>query len=322
MPTLYNQTKNALSFEMGGKKYGCEAWGSVELPEKYLPFVTSYGLPLGPVPVVPEMRARVIVEEELDASRKSDLRKQREEALTAQAQARAAGEELGRAQIELGQARQRCAALEDEIRRRDDQIASLVAEKKAADELLQETARQATAAEERALKSVGDRTSAQKATAQELATTLDRLAAEEARVTELQSQIAALREQVNSAKADKKAAEELLQETARKLAQAEERMQKSVGDRDGANTALAADLAEARKALKTESDKNATLNQQIAALKKQVEAANADKRAAEDLLTDTAKRADELEERALRAEALNTVKTQDKSAKQKPAERS
>jgi|GEM_PF-3050530 len=153
MPTLYNQTKRALSFELGAKTFACDAWGSVDVPGKLVEVAMAYGLPLGTVPVAPETRAKYQVQAEQEATRDEQLSALREQIADAQASERAAKEKLDETHEELSKMNtkvQESLARNAELERF---LESALDDKKAAEDLLADTAKQATIAEERAIKS-------------------------------------------------------------------------------------------------------------------------------------------------------------------------
>jgi hypothetical protein len=152
MPTLHNQTKNALSWDMGGKQYACESWGPVDVPEKFSTIVKQYGLPLAAVPVPPEHRAQQRVVDEQESAKSDVLKALKAEIDASNARARVAAEELERCQSQLEESRTKVLAMSKELDTLKRELVAVKADKKAAEDLLAETARSATDAEEKALK--------------------------------------------------------------------------------------------------------------------------------------------------------------------------
>jgi regulator of replication initiation timing len=152
MPTLHNQSKQSLSWDMGGQTFTCEPWGSVDVPDAMVAGCRRRGLPLDSVPAAPEIRARVRMSDEVQAAQDADTKRMRDAIAAAEASARAAKEALEQAQLDLGAALEDGRKLKDENAKLRKEIASAKADKKAAEELIAETAKQATDSEERALR--------------------------------------------------------------------------------------------------------------------------------------------------------------------------
>lgn len=153
MTMLHNQTKSPLAWEMSGRQFACEPWGAVDLPEKLVPIANAYGLPLGSVPVPPELRAQQRVVDEQENAKSDALRALRNEIRDAKAVAEAASKEVEKLQLQLQQARTQARELGEELESVKRDHRSALADKKAAEDLLAETARAATDSEERAIRS-------------------------------------------------------------------------------------------------------------------------------------------------------------------------
>lgn len=149
---LYNQTKKALGWSMGGVRYEAEPWGAVELPDDLAQAARQLGVPLDVTPIAPEIRAQVLVADEQASASDKVFRAIRERANAAEAAERAAKEELGRMSVEISKARSDIREANELIESLRDQVKHLKADKEAAEALITETAAQATAAEERAIK--------------------------------------------------------------------------------------------------------------------------------------------------------------------------
>src|SRR4051812_45135412 len=60
---LFNQTSNHLKTDLEGHAFECEPWGSVEIEESLVEHALKRGMPLGTIPVAPEVKAHARVEE-------------------------------------------------------------------------------------------------------------------------------------------------------------------------------------------------------------------------------------------------------------------
>lgn len=224
---LFNQTNNALKFEMSGVVYECDPFGSLMVDDALVPFVTARGVPLGTVPVAPEVRAHQRV-----ASAQAEITdKQRAEG---EAKLAALTTELGavRKQLEeqvseLGFVRAAGIKAEAALAASKDEAATLRAELAAAEAALQGQAG-AISDETKALTAeVVTLTAGQVRLREELATALRELASQreltDAKSAELISLSAVHANVLN----DKKALEELLDETAKRASLFEERATKA-----------------------------------------------------------------------------------------------
>lgn len=149
---LFNQTKNALSWGLGGEKYACEPWGSVELTEETAEVAKRRGLPLDVAPVAPEHRAQARIEAEADASKLDALRSLRSQLDLAIAADKAARDELGRMNIELSSVRDTLRQERAKYETLGLELARVKADKDAAEQLLTAESTKAADAETRAIK--------------------------------------------------------------------------------------------------------------------------------------------------------------------------
>lgn len=74
---LYNQTKKSLKFELSGKKFDVDGFGSLEIHPDLVPFIESRGLPLKTTPVHSEIQADITKAEAKATAESSDLNKLR-----------------------------------------------------------------------------------------------------------------------------------------------------------------------------------------------------------------------------------------------------
>lgn len=149
---LFNQTKNELAWSMGGQAYGCEPWGSLEVPDELVPACRSRGLPLDVAPVSPEARAQVRVADERAAADQAPLLALKAQAENAQAGEREAKRELESASVEISRLRSELRAaneLADSLR---DQLARVTSDKDAAEQLMSAAEQRATEAEAKAIR--------------------------------------------------------------------------------------------------------------------------------------------------------------------------
>lgn len=211
---LFNQTSNALNFEMSGVVYQCEPFGSLMVNDALVPFITARGVPLGTIPVAPEVRAHQRV-----ASAQAEMTdKQRAEA---DAKLVALTTEVGslRKQLEeqvneLGFVRAAGIKSEAALAASKDEAATLRAELAAAEAALQGQAG-AVSDETKALTAeVVSLTAAQVGLREELATARRELAAEREIAAAKSAELVSLSAVHANLLNDKKALEELLEETA------------------------------------------------------------------------------------------------------------
>ncbi|HEU4544363.1 MAG TPA: hypothetical protein VFR23_24745 [Jiangellaceae bacterium] len=149
---LFNQSKNELRWTLGGSAFEAEPWGPVDVPDEFVAAVRKLGVPLAVSPVAPEARARQKVSDDATAQQDSALRGLKQRAEVAEADARAAREELERLSIELSKAREGQRTAEEAARELSEQLARAKADAKAAEGLLSEQASKAAEAEEKALR--------------------------------------------------------------------------------------------------------------------------------------------------------------------------
>lgn len=149
---LFNQTKNALSWEMGGVRYTCEPWSSVELDDALVSHARSRGLPLDVAPVAPETRAQVRVADERAAADQAPLLALKKAADDAQAAEREAKRALEQLSVDLSNARGQLREANQIIESQRGQIQRLTADKEAAEQLMSAAEQKATEAEARAIK--------------------------------------------------------------------------------------------------------------------------------------------------------------------------
>lgn len=211
---LFNQTSNALNFEMSGVVYQCEPFGSLMVDESLAPFILARGVPLGTIPVAPEVRAHQRV-----ASAQAEITdKQRAEG---EAKLAALTTEVGalRKQLEeqvseLGFVRAAGIKAEKELVASKDEAAMLRAELTAAEAALQGQAG-AVSDETKALTAeVVTLTAAQVGLREELAVARRELAASREIAAAKDAELVSLSAVHANTLTDKKALEELLEETA------------------------------------------------------------------------------------------------------------
>lgn len=149
---LFNQTKNALSWAMGGEKFACEPWGPVDIPDEMVDPAKRRGLPLGEAPIAPELRAQQRIADEADASKLDALRSLKAQVELAVAGEKSAKDELGRVHTELSSARDALRQERAKTEKLGQEVARLKADKEAAEQLLAQESARAVDAETRAIK--------------------------------------------------------------------------------------------------------------------------------------------------------------------------
>lgn len=152
MALLFNQTNKQLSWSMGGRKFSCAPWESVDIPGDLADACKRRGLPLGVTPVPPETRATRRVEESKQAASNDELTALKAQIKDAKAEAASSSEFAAKQQRATESLTQKLRETQAENARLREQLSSVTADKKAAEDLLSDTAKQATHAEERALK--------------------------------------------------------------------------------------------------------------------------------------------------------------------------
>jgi hypothetical protein len=148
----FNQTKHALKWRMSGHTFTCEPWGSIDLEPWQAEACKRRGLPLGPAPVDPEVRATRRLAEEQEEASKGAFQALKREADEAKGAARASKEQLDATLVELDTERGKTRLLRDKVAKCEQRISELEADAKAAEQLIQETAKAAAQSEERAIK--------------------------------------------------------------------------------------------------------------------------------------------------------------------------
>jgi hypothetical protein len=149
---LFNQTKNSLSWSMGGVAYSCEPWGAVEVSDELVDIARRRGLPLDVAPVAPEARAKQRISDEQEASKENATIALKGKLDDAVAALEAAKGELGSVQVALSEARNQLRLSGEENARLQTQVGSLLADKEAAEQLLAHESARATDAEARAIR--------------------------------------------------------------------------------------------------------------------------------------------------------------------------
>lgn len=70
---LYNQTKNALRWDLSMTVYTCAPYGEVEVPDMFVMSCKARGLPLDVTPVAPEVKANESLEGASEAAKKDQI---------------------------------------------------------------------------------------------------------------------------------------------------------------------------------------------------------------------------------------------------------
>ncbi|HEY3497131.1 MAG TPA: hypothetical protein VGK73_20675 [Polyangiaceae bacterium] len=149
---LFNQTKNALAWSMGGQSFTCEPWGPVDIPDELVPAAKSRGLPLDVAAMAPEVRAQVRVADERAAADQAPLLALKAQAENAQAGEREAKRELEAMSVELSRVRGELRAANETVESQRGQLQRVTADKEAAEQLMSAAEQKATAAEAKAIR--------------------------------------------------------------------------------------------------------------------------------------------------------------------------
>lgn len=135
---LYNQSDRRLSWDMGGRRFECEPFGSVAVPEALVSFAERRGLPLAASPVAAETRAAQKAARAKREAEEGDLlvlRNQLADSEAALSQARALLEQEQAEHVRTGKERDKLAA---QAEKQADTIADLRKELKATEAKLRE----------------------------------------------------------------------------------------------------------------------------------------------------------------------------------------
>lgn len=220
---LFNQTKNNLAWSMGGEAFACEPYGSLVVDDALLEPIRSRGLPLGVAPVPPEVKAVQRVAEAEADSKNGELATLRAAVVTAQAEANAARQEVELASVATSRANERATVLERDLAAARSSLESAQSERLAAEALLEGQAGAESQAVAEVTKRAALAVAAEQAASGELAKTRATLESVEAALKSSRSECEALAAELVREKADKRAANELLEETAGRAVEAEKR---------------------------------------------------------------------------------------------------
>lgn len=136
----YNQSDRAISWEMGGKSFSCEPYGSVDVPDELVPFARKRGLPLSGAPVAAEAKALRKAEAEKKYAEESDVIKMRDQLAVLEASVKTAEVELDKERAAATKLAKKADNLEDKLREANDALSKSHADAKALDAQLREQA--------------------------------------------------------------------------------------------------------------------------------------------------------------------------------------
>ena len=91
---LFNQTDKNLRWDLAGKTFSCEPYGSVEVEHELVEHIKTRGLPLGVSSVTPEAKADVSLKHASDAARKDEIAGLQKQLTVAVANEKSVNEEL------------------------------------------------------------------------------------------------------------------------------------------------------------------------------------------------------------------------------------
>lgn len=104
---LYNQKRQPLAWDAGGKSFSWEPFGTCEVPDELVPHIKAQKVPVDVAPVAPEIKASVIVDEQRSVARSDEVLQLKEALRLANADAAAA-----RQAAESAEARKRDAEID------------------------------------------------------------------------------------------------------------------------------------------------------------------------------------------------------------------
>jgi chromosome segregation ATPase len=221
---LFNQTGNQLRWDMSPHGvFTCEPWGSLEIKESLVPFVLQLGVPIGKIPVAPEIKAQRRVEQAQTEAAEDVTRQLRDSLLASQAETAAARREVDIRQSELERINARAEKLARELESVRSELEASQVERTAAEALLTEQGNAESQAVADMTKRAADAAAEASVAKAELARVKETLAETEKAMTTLSKERDTLVAHIVRLKADKQASEDLLGETAKRAQDAEKR---------------------------------------------------------------------------------------------------
>lgn len=151
---LYNQTKNALSWNLSLTRFTCEPYGEVEVPDILVEHCKVRGLPLAVTPVVPEVRAARLAEGATDAAKRDEvtnLHKQLTESVAAEKLAKI---ELEKKLAEIVALEQEKAGLGLDLKNCQEKYKKLIDDEAALTKLFEEQAKELEIKKQEAIRSL------------------------------------------------------------------------------------------------------------------------------------------------------------------------
>jgi chromosome segregation ATPase len=137
---LYNQIGKQIDFELEGKPYMVDPWGSVNVPDQWVETCRRMKLPLGQTSVAPDRRAASAAAEAEEKARQDEILKLRTQLESALSQINANGTQTGAVKAQLSEIEAANADLKSERLDFVRQVQSLSAERDALTAQLQKMA--------------------------------------------------------------------------------------------------------------------------------------------------------------------------------------
>lgn len=125
---LYNQSKNALRWDLGGNVYSCDPYGEISIPDDLVLHCKKRGIPLDVTPVAPEIKANKSLEASTEAAKNDEMLALQKQISEATAAEKAAKDELEKSIASFAKLRSEKVAVEVSLAEVKSKFESLVAD--------------------------------------------------------------------------------------------------------------------------------------------------------------------------------------------------
>ncbi len=139
---LYNQTRNALRWDLSMTTYTCEPYGEVEVPDMFVMHCKKRGLPLDVTPVAPEIKANKSIEAATESAKNDEIVALQKTISEAVASEKVAKTELEKALVGAEKFKSEKIAIEVSLAESKSKYESLVADHAALTKLADEQAKE------------------------------------------------------------------------------------------------------------------------------------------------------------------------------------
>lgn len=138
---LYNQSKNALRWELGGEIYTCDPYGEVSIPDELVLHCKKRGVPLDVTPVAPEIKANKSLEVATESAKKDEIVALQKQLSGATGAEKVAKEELEKSISLVAKLKSEKTAVEVSLAESKSKYDSLIADHAALTKLAEEQAK-------------------------------------------------------------------------------------------------------------------------------------------------------------------------------------